>query len=82
MILQHMSELIDSEDAAEKAKLKDKLVDLISLSHLDLDAAKEVQVKRLIIATIKSYAKTSDSALRMALQEHYKTLSRYLYNYC
>lgn len=82
MILQYLSELIDSEDNAERQRLKSKLVELISLSRLDLDEEKEIQAKRLIIATIKTYADTSDNALKLALQEHYKTLNLLLYNYC
>ena len=82
MILQYMSELIESNDTEEKTKLKDHLVELINLAKLDLDAVKENHTKKLIIATIKNYAASDDAALRSALIEHAKTLNKLLYNYC
>lgn len=82
MILQYMSELIESDDAEEKKILKDNLVDLISLARFDLDAVKEKHTKMLIIATIKNYAGSGDASLRSALIEHTKTLNKLLYNYC
>lgn len=82
MILQYMSELVESDDSGEKIRLKDELAGLINLAKLDLEEEKATHTKKLIIATIESYAKANDPSLRQALIEHTATLNKLLFNYC
>jgi hypothetical protein len=74
IILQQLSNLIESEDAEEKNRLRMQLVTLIGSAKLDLANDNEVHTKRLIIATINNYMDTGDTALKKALLEHYKAL--------
>lgn len=77
LILNYLNKLIDSE-TDDKILLQDKLAVLLSEAKLDMDGQKAAHTKKLILATIKSYVDTTDSALKTALMEHYKTLDTFL----
>ena len=81
MVLQQFLDFIETEDVQLKLLLKSKLVRSISTTKLDLDEENEERIKKLIINTVQRYADTSDPALKLALQEHYKTLEKII-RYC